>query len=199
MDLKLDGKTCLMALEVESSQGLTDEDIAQIKADIDGIVGVMDKSAANLDVKALLDQYGPQLISSYPKVQDTLKKCTGELPASGKPEVLSRLGRGLGRWQYGQNYALGGLLSLDKTLQRMLWPSLEKFLDIEADGNRVKVKNCPVCASSSTGEDNCHFIAAYIEGFLGELAHLSGASVVQSAAAAAGSPHCSFEVRGDAG
>ena len=193
-----EGNLSLLRFEIESKQGLTGEDVAFLEAEIPGVVAVLENSAADTDVKALLDRYGPQLIGRFPGIRDTLQKCAAELPASSKPEVLTRLGRGLGRWQYAQNYALGGLLSLEKTLQRMLWPSLEDFLDIETSGNRVEVRNCPVCASHDVGASDCHFVAGYIAGFLGELAHLPATSVIQSAAAA-GSAHCSFEVRGNAG
>jgi len=192
-----DGDACLMSIEINSQQDVTPADIDRIKSEFPGIVLVKIKSDTGFDARALLDEYGPRLIKQYPGIHDSLSKCTAGLPESGKLEVLTKLGKGLGRWRYKQDYARGGLLSFDKTVQRMLWPSLEDFLDIESDGNRVNVKDCPVCASHADGGKNCHFIAAYIEGFLGELSHLSNTSVVQSAAAAAGSPHCSFEVRGE--
>lgn len=194
-----DEQSCLLYFEIESQQELTNTDIAQLEAELPGLVTLRQDSATGPDMRARLDEYGKQLISQYPGIRDTLQKCVDELPASSKAELLARLGQGLGRWRFRKDYALGGLLSLDKTLQRMLWPSLDDFLDIEADGNRLDVRDCPVCASHIGAGEQCHFVAAYIEGFLGELTHLPPTRVVQSAAAAAGSPHCSFEVRGDAG
>ncbi len=193
---------CLIKFGLETNHEIVKGEIEHLKTTIPQIVKIHDQaengSGANetdINVNELLKNYGKQLIGEYPNISHLLKKIDNELAPSIKQEMLTKLGKGLGRWQCKNNYSLGGLLSLDKTLQRMVWPSLKDFLTIDAKGTFVEVHDCPHCFNQVDSKPSCFFIAGFIEGFLDSLNHLPLTSVAQIHSKAMGHKHCSFEVR----
>ncbi len=197
-----DKNLCLIKFGIEAVHELPKSDFEFLITDIPQVVKIHDdgqeksitQTVAEIDITVLLNDYGQQLVSQYPNIRQLLTKIDSDLPEAVNQEVLTKLGKGFGRWQCNNNYSLGGLLPLDKTLQRMLWPSMEDFLMLEVKGNRVEVMDCPHCFDNVDDEPSCYFITAYIQGFLDTLNHLPLTSVVQLHSKASGHRHCSFEV-----
>jgi predicted hydrocarbon binding protein len=185
-----------ISFDVEANHKIELDELDYLKADIPQIVEIhqLDTSVA-VDVGSLLKTYGKQLVGKYPDIWQLIKKIDNELDLIIKEQVLTKLGKGFGRWQCKNNYTLGGLLSLDKTLQRMLWPSLNEFLSVNAKGNIIEVNDCPHCTNQSDSTPSCFFIKGYIEGFLTALEHLPTVSIVQLSSKAMGDKHCDFEVK----
>lgn len=146
-------------------------------------------------VKALVSRYGKLMVGRYPDIADLVIQFDDEVPAIERNAALMSLGKGIGRWQYKKKYSLGAKLSLDKTIQRMLWPALSEFVAINREGARVFVLNCPHgSGSAGTIEPDCNFVTGFISGFLNETGHFRGVDVVQLSKQK-GSGHCCFEIR----
>jgi predicted hydrocarbon binding protein len=185
----------LINFSIEASHKIKLDELNYLKTDIPQIVEIHQlDSVVELDVSDLLKTYGKQLIGKHPDIRQLIQKIDNELDLIIKEQVLTKLGKGFGKWLCKNNYALGGLLSLDKTLQRMLWPSLNEFLSVNVKGNIVEVSDCPHCANQSDSVPSCFFIKGYIEGFLNALEHLPSTTVVQLSSKAMGDNLCDFEV-----
>lgn len=186
----------LISFSIEANHKIKLDEFDYLKTDIPQIIEIHQLDAAvTVDISSLLKNYGKQLVSEYPDIRQLIQKIDNELDLTIKKEVLTKLGKGFGKWQCKNNYALGGLLSFDKTLQRMLWPSLNEFLNAKARGNIIEISDCPHCAKQSDSALNCFFIKGYIEGFLDALEHLPSTSVVQLSSKSMGDIHCDFEVK----
>ncbi len=200
---------CLMTFRIEASQAIVNSDIEYLKTEILEIIEIHGETKATTvtatpvaaeDVKTILKSYGEQVIEKFPDINEYLTGIDHQLAPSNKEEILTKLGKGIGRWQCKKNYALGGLLDLDKTLERMLWLSLNDFLSIEASGNMIAVSDCPHCSGQQVvdTQPSCFFIIGYIQGFLGFLEHLPVTTVIQLHSKATGHKSCDFEIRSDA-
>ncbi len=200
-----DNNLCLVRFGIDSNHEFSQGEFEYLKTDVPQVLQIHDtdkapitQTTAGVDVSSQLKIYGKQLIGQYPDIRHLLTNIENEIPSEIRQDLFTRLGKGFGRWQCTNNKSLGGLLSLDKTLQRILWPALNDFLDIEALGNRVEVRDCPHCFDKIQKESNCYFITAYIEGYLAVLDHLPDTSVVQLPRKSSVHEYCRFEVRSSA-
>jgi len=196
---KLDQQNlALFIFEIESGQIIELNDIDHLKTDIPEIIKINQlDQLKDIDklVSSQLALYGKKLVGEFPDILSILQQIDNELDETIKEQVLTKLGKGLGRWLCKSNYSLGGLLSLDKTLNRMLWPSLNEFLSVKAKGAVVEVSNCPHCIDQFDSKPSCFFIKGYIEGFLSVLDHLPPTLIIQLHSKAMGDNHCDFEVK----
>lgn len=191
---------CIIKFDLEADHPIKLEELEAVKNSIPEIINIESEQQPvakknMVDISPLLVDYGKQLISEYPHINYLLETIENKLDEDVRDEVLCKLGRALGKWQFKKNYALGSSLPLDKTLQRMVWPSLEEFLHLQKDHNKIRVSNCPHCdIREYNSEPNCPFIIGYINGFLGMLPHLSSVEVRQISSRSSGGSHCAFEV-----
>ncbi|MEE9413379.1 MAG: hypothetical protein V3V22_10050 [Methylococcales bacterium] len=202
-----DNDVCLVRFGIDANHEFSQGEFDYLKTDIPQVLQVHDsvseevpiiQSTTGFDINSILKSYGKQLIGQYPDIRHLLTNIENEIPSDIRQDLFTRLGKGFGRWQCTNNQSLGGLLSLEKTLKRILWPALNDFLDIEALGNQVEVRDCPHCFDKAQKETNCYFITAYIQGYLDALDHLPGTSVVQLPRKSSMHEHCRFEVRSGA-
>ncbi len=193
---------CSIKYSIDAVSENIAKDLEDIKANFPQIIKIIDnlekpieKTVDDIDVSEILNNYGKKIVEKFPHINELLQHIDRELDPSIQRVVLSKLGEGVGRWQYNHNYQFGGLLPLDKTLQRMVWPSLQDFLSINAKDHIVEVYDCPHCAGRVDSGSNCLFISSYIQGFLNSLAHLPAISVIQLQSKSMGHGYCSFEVK----
>ncbi|MEM7116793.1 MAG: 4-vinyl reductase [Chloroflexota bacterium] len=143
-----------------------------------------------------LNQLGQRLVVAYPQIRREIRRIDEQLDPAVRDDMLLQLGEALGKWQYRKNYSLGARLTLDKTLQRIVWPALEDFLQITKGETFVRVLDCPHCATEQTPtEPNCHFITGYIRGFLEVIPRLPSQQVIQTQSKALGHNACVFEIK----
>ncbi|MFK5947753.1 MAG: hypothetical protein QM500_03150 [Methylococcales bacterium] len=154
----------------------------------------------NNDLLVLTKNYFDKLVDAYPKIAPLIKVINSELDEPTRNEVLKKLGRALGRRQYKMNYALGGVLNIDKTLQRMLSPCLKEFVEIEqfklsnSGSVEIKLLNCPICHDHTSTSPDCIFISEFINGFLSSVPNIQDISVKQTQSKAMGDHYCTFEI-----
>ena len=139
---------------------------------------------------------GRKLIAAYPDVAGSIKRLETEVWNADREEVFSKLGAGIGRWQYKKNFAVGARLSLEKALLRSLKPALSDFLNVSIQDTTISVTDCPHCAGSrNTSENSCYFVSSFIEAFMNEMSHLRGLHVEQVLAKSMGASACQFKIR----
>lgn len=201
---ELDDKSlCLFKFDIESKQQLSKSDFEYLIKEIPQVIKIDDhptiteipEQEQQIDLSPLINDLGNQLVNRYPDIIQLLKKIDYSLSAEIRKDVLSKLGKGLGQWQSQNKYSLGGLLCLDKTLHRILSPSLSEFLDVEYRKQRITVNNCPHCFQQEDHTPGCFFITAYIQGFINSFSHLPETTVHQIHSKANGHQNCVFEIR----
>ncbi len=198
-----DNRLCLIKFGIETQQECSENDFDFLSKEIPQVIKInglatkkeISQPEKKIDGSDLISNLGNQLINKYPDILPLLKKIDYSLSVETRQDVLSKLGRGIGRWHSKNKFSRGSRLSLDKTLQRMLCPSLKKFLDIEYSNKQVIVNNCPHCYQQEDHKPGCYFITAYIQGFLDTFTHLPATTVNQLHSKANGFENCIFEIR----
>lgn len=198
-----DNRLCLIKLEIESQKDCLKGEFEFLYKEVRQVIKINDhykekeipiqnKQTYKPD---LIKNLGNQLIIKFPDIIPLLKKIDYSLSAESRQDVLTKLGKGLGRWQSQKKITRGGQLSLDKILKKLLRPSLKKFLDVEYSNNQFIVNNCPHCYQQEDTTPGCYFITAYMQEFLDTFTYLPSITVHQLHSKANGFQNCVFEIR----
>ncbi|MCK5662191.1 MAG: hypothetical protein KAI17_01845 [Thiotrichaceae bacterium] len=199
----------LIKIKLEADKAINEDDFSILKQLVPEIIHIdcgnkpasstISTSDSN-DLIALTKVYFDRLVDAYPQIAPIIKTINSELDVATRNEVLSTLGRALGRRQYKTNYALGGVLNIDKTLQRMLKPCLKEFVEVEqfdlsgSGSAEIKLLNCPVCLNHISSSPDCVFISEFINGFLKSVPNIQDTSVKQMQCKAMGDHSCTFNI-----
>lgn len=82
-----------------------------------------------------------------------------------------------------------------KSMLENIENELALHFDVKADKNAMLISNCPHCSCEhATANDDCVFIASFLDGFLQHISTKTKLTVRQTASRSAGSNACRFEI-----
>ncbi len=204
----------LIKVKLEADKAINEDDLNVLKVLVPEITSIdcgnKSSTAAvigsnHADHSELVKAYFDKLVEAYPQLGTPLEKINDEVDETLRNEILTKVGRALGKRQYKKDFALGGLLSVDKTLHRMLRPCLKSFLELEEfefttpSSVEITLLNCPVCRDRVSASPDCGFISEFIDGFLSSVPNIERVSVIQTQSKASGGRCCVFELECTAG
>ena len=153
--------------------------------------GPASASEAAIDQRKVEDLL-PQLARSYPDILPRLVALDRELPQEQREATMRHIGQRVGAWVYKRDYALGGQLAPAEAVRRIAQPALRPLLQIEAQGDLLRVQNSPFCRKGDPGA-RCHFISGMLAGLIGGKNGADSVSIVEMQCRSAGADACVFK------
>jgi hypothetical protein len=115
--------------------------------------------------EAAVDKALQSLEYDYPKLMPKLLALQGSVAEGARESSLALAGRRTGAWDFAQEYALDGGLTLGDALEHIGAPALRALVEVDQQGTQLHILDSPLCTED--GHSGCGFFSGFLEGVLG--------------------------------
>lgn len=204
----------LLALEVEGSAKSEDEIRRQLST-VDSVRQILKVSGATASARAepeVETRYKNQdseagdaeirdrmlifsLLNRYPKIANRLVEITGEIPKEEQAARMQEIGRGFGRFLFGNLKIKGDVDSLAAAFELAIVPALAPFGQLSQNGNTVAFSSFTKAFDGGVARpQNCQFILGTLEGLLTGAESLPPYRVSKTRCLHEGASGCEYQI-----